>query len=190
MNPTEVPTLMAELKASTQDLHTEIEKHMPLFNKDFNKEQYKDLLKKFYAFFAAYESRLLPVLSHLDLSDFYADRKKSTSLKNDLNALQTEIPHASQKTITIPQTKAQVLGSLYVIEGSTLGGQLISKHLRQTLGFPEDQTQYFSGYGALTGPQWKAFQTLILSQDFTQDQRKEAVAAARTTFKEMTEALA
>ena len=60
----------------------------------------------------------------------------------------------------LPQltTEEEVYGCLYVIEGSTLGGQVISRSLREHLGIhPENGGAYFSGYGMLTGPRWKEF---------------------------------
>jgi len=48
------------------------------------------------------------------------------------------------------------LGYLYVMEGSTLGGQLISRHFRQTLGIElATGGAYFHGYGEQTGARWK-----------------------------------
>ena len=47
-------------------------------------------------------------------------------------------------------------GAMYVMEGSTLGGQLILKHLKKKLG--EDfNSVYFSAYGTHTGTYWKRF---------------------------------
>jgi heme oxygenase len=51
------------------------------------------------------------------------------------------------------------VGCLYVLEGATLGGQFISRHLA-TLGIgPANGGLFFHGYGAKTGEMWKSFQT-------------------------------
>jgi heme oxygenase len=45
-----------------------------------------------------------------------------------------------------------------VLEGATLGGQIITRHLQTHLGLtPESGTAFFHGYGPETGPRWKSF---------------------------------
>jgi heme oxygenase len=51
---------------------------------------------------------------------------------------------------------------LYVIEGATLGGRIITRQLQTQLGLkPESGGAFFDGYGAQTGPYWKAFCTML-----------------------------
>lgn len=53
---------------------------------------------------------------------------------------------------------AAALGSLYVMEGSTLGGRIIERHVERRLGFDHlSGCSYFAGYGARTGAMWRAF---------------------------------
>lgn len=54
-------------------------------------------------------------------------------------------------------TWPSALGYLYVLEGSTLGGQLLYRHLRETLRLTRECTNYLRGYESRTGPQWRAF---------------------------------
>jgi len=55
------------------------------------------------------------------------------------------------------------LGSIYVLEGSTLGGQLIQPHLQQTLGLERGQgSSYFVGYGRQTAAMWQSFRHYVL----------------------------
>ena len=50
------------------------------------------------------------------------------------------------------------MGALYVTEGSTLGGQLISRHLAQRFGWKNGEGhRFFSCYGAETGRMWASF---------------------------------
>jgi heme oxygenase len=68
-----------------------------------------------------------------------------------------------------------------VVEGSTLGGQVISRQLAKaniTL------RSYFSGYGERTGPLWKAF-CQLLSQEATPDSQTEIVQSASLTFQKL-----
>jgi heme oxygenase len=53
-----------------------------------------------------------------------------------------------------------LIGTLYVIEGATLGGQVISRHLYRHLGFSANAgARFFNGYGdeAATQQQWTLF---------------------------------
>ncbi|WEK06090.1 MAG: biliverdin-producing heme oxygenase [Candidatus Devosia phytovorans] len=56
-----------------------------------------------------------------------------------------------------PQTQAEAMGALYVMEGSTLGGKLIMKALRRLPDWPLETPTYFDPYGAETGARWSAF---------------------------------
>ena len=46
----------------------------------------------------------------------------------------------------------------YVLEGSTLGSQLLAAHFERLLAVrPHEGGTFFSGYGAATGSMWRAF---------------------------------
>ena len=54
---------------------------------------------------------------------------------------------------------AEALGCAYVLEGSTLGGQLILRHLTRHFG-PDARVgnfTFFRAYGDQVGPMWRAF---------------------------------
>jgi heme oxygenase len=57
---------------------------------------------------------------------------------------------------------AAFLGAMYVMEGSTLGGQYIARQVEKTLGLaPGRGDAYFRGYGDETGPMWRAFKAVL-----------------------------
>ncbi len=58
----------------------------------------------------------------------------------------------------LPHNEAQAFGALYVMEGSTLGGKLISKALQKTAEWPLRGRSYFDPYGPQTGAMWILFQ--------------------------------
>ena len=52
--------------------------------------------------------------------------------------------------------EAAFLGALYVMDGSTLGGRLIARHVEAVLGLaPGDGDAYFRGHGEATGTLWR-----------------------------------
>jgi heme oxygenase len=78
-------------------------------------------------------------------------------------------------------TWAQLLGAMYVVEGSTLGGQVIARQLAKA-NIP--LRSYFSGYGERTGPLWKAF-CQLLTQAATPENEAEIVQSASLTFQKL-----
>lgn len=81
-------------------------------------------------------------------------------------------------------SRAGALGCLYVLEGATLGGQIISRHLSEIQNLsPERGAAFFYGYGAETGHMWKSFRAL-LTRDVESGEcdPEEVIAAAAETF--------
>lgn len=89
-------------------------------------------------------------------------------------------------TMTFPAYPAidglsRYIGYLYVKQGSTLGGQVISKHLQRSLGLVPHQTNhFFAGFGPETGERWKKFIRVMDDSDLDADQVLQQAAA---TFK-------
>ena len=80
-------------------------------------------------------------------------------------------------------TPAKAFGTLYVMEGATLGGQVINRHLKEHLGLtPENGGVFFNGYGQMTGPMWKAFGASIEAFAASANADDEIVAAAKDAF--------
>lgn len=75
-------------------------------------------------------------------------------------------------------TRAQLLGALYVLEGSTLGGQVIARALAKA-DIPT--RAYFEGRGGQTGPLWKTF-VQLLAETATPATSDAIVASAILTF--------
>lgn len=77
----------------------------------------------------------------------------------------------------------KAIGTLYVIEGSTLGGQIICNMIsRQWEIIPEGGFDFFSGYGKDTHAMWSDFKKFLNSNNLTREEEKEVVKAANRTF--------
>ena len=85
--------------------------------------------------------------------------------------------------------------ALYVLEGSTLGGQVLSKRLSSRFGdvapvidadpsaFPtRPGFEFYQGYGAQTGLFWRAFIAKLESLGFDDEEQRAGVEAARNLF--------
>src|SRR5690606_25688073 len=76
----------------------------------------------------------------------------------------------------------QALGALYVIEGSTLGGQIICKMLAQQLDRTDfSQMSFFGGYGDQTENMWQKFKQ-SLDQPVYIPGHDTIIEAANQTF--------
>jgi heme oxygenase (biliverdin-IX-beta and delta-forming) len=74
---------------------------------------------------------------------------------------------------------------MYVVEGSRLGGKLISHHLNKTLGItPTEGERFFAGTGSGGPEHWKAFRPYCKA--FVKqypETRDEIIGSANTTFR-------
>ena len=73
---------------------------------------------------------------------------------------------------------AEALGSMYVLEGSMLGGKLVARHVAASFGHTP---AYHDAYGSRTGAMWREFQVRLRSE-LSGSQADAVIAAARTTF--------
>jgi heme oxygenase (biliverdin-IX-beta and delta-forming) len=146
---------------------------------------YVNYLKKLYGFVKGFEENVFPILQNT-IPDI--DRRKKTYLlENDLLA-----QHQDLQLIEMPNdeifhqnfnTEASAWGGMYVLEGSTLGGQIINRHLQKKLGDIIGQSDYFRGYGAETGTAWKSFlESFCMQAKKSSEQEQEIIRAAIKTF--------
>lgn len=130
----------------------ELERALDLLRPDLDLARYVRLLERFYGFYEPWER------SAGD-SDWLEDRRKTPLLRSDLLYFERE-PSALALCPELPGggTAAEMAGVMYVLEGSTLGGQLLAKHFARTLSVrPGEGGSFFAGYGARTGAMWQAF---------------------------------
>ena len=187
--PGETPKLsiLKRLRTQTSERHAGLEQSMPVMAPHLSRGDYRALLAGFFGYYAPLEARLgaSPVWAELAF-DFFA-RRKASRLEKDLMALGLTVEELTRLPCCteLPEldTLPQVLGCLYVIEGATLGGQVITRHLLATHGItPETGGAFFAGYGAETGPQWQAFGAMITAAAERMGGENEIIASANRTF--------
>jgi len=163
--PTSPPpaALLARLKSETAHLHRRIEQVVPLLRPGFDKLAYRTYLGRLLGFQRPFEERLSA--SSAGLLAFgldFAPRRRAGLLVNDLVSLgqsQAEVDTLPDcAALPAAASLAEVFGCLYVLEGSTLGGQVLLRRLGPTLDLTaEHGLRFLAGSGPLTGPMWKAF---------------------------------
>lgn len=141
---------------------------------------YGRMLQVFDAFLAGWEPAVaaaLPARWHRWL----ASRSRRPFLQQDLHALGLA-PAGIAPHVPPLSTAAAAWGSLYVMEGSALGGQVITRSLAEAGLHPHRGTAYFHGWGAATGPMWRDFRALLELQLVAPEAAAEACDAACRTF--------
>ncbi|MEJ8305258.1 biliverdin-producing heme oxygenase [Saccharibacillus sacchari] len=149
--------------------------------------EYKKYLEMFYGFIAPLEQRAAQsgVLSAsgYDLQDrrktpmLEADLAKLGQSRDQLNSIPlcTELPDVS--------TPEKLLGCFYVIEGSTMGGQMITKKLSRVLPIStEAGLAYFNAYGEESRTRWGAYRELLTAAGQDEASVDEIVRSAVETF--------
>jgi heme oxygenase (biliverdin-IX-beta and delta-forming) len=181
------------LKQRTSILHVRVEKRLELMDPGLSAIRLRQIIERFYGFWRPVERGIdLWALNHRDSAsriDWYR-RRRSDIFAADLIALGKPLPDHN----SIPQAHttfehleyAQVLGWLYVAEGSTLGGAMIQRHL---VSLPEVAAlglRSFMPYEEGPAGMWKKYRAGL--QEFTvgnASRTASVIEAAVTTFSEL-----
>lgn len=179
--------ILQRLKQATLARHAALESRSVLLDPGLSHAAYRACLGRFFGYYAPLERRLLRSQGWRRVGLAYGDRHKTPQLSQDLAALGVTSFELAQMPMccALPdlRTAARLFGCLYVIEGATLGGQIVTRHLRACLGLtPLSGGSFFSGYAEHTGSHWKAFGVHLCA--FAQDSghEDEIVAGANETF--------
>lgn len=162
LSPAPVATadaLMAELRGATRRQHQRIEQLLAL-DAPMPLARYATILAGFQRFLGAWEAELRPALP-AERQAWLAARSRLGFVAEDLAWLDGALtpPAPVQVPRCLPEASlACAVGALYVIEGSALGGQVITPRLQRDLGLePGRGASYFHGFGAQTGGMWREF---------------------------------
>jgi heme oxygenase len=154
--------VLASLRARTRPLHDRIERTLDLPGRLRSPDDYVGLLVRFYGFYAPLEERLGRVVGLDGLGIDFAARRKAVLLEGDLLALGMPrrrlgaVPRCGR--LPAPGDPAACLGCLYVLEGATLGGQIVRREVRRSLGLEAGAgCSFFGSYGDRVGEMWKEF---------------------------------
>lgn len=168
-------TILTSLKEETRPLHDKLESELDLLRSDFSITDYINTLKKFYGFHQPLE----PLL-HLA-----TERLKVPKLEDDLRFFGVKNLEDVNTCPRVPQItdESDRYGIMYVLEGSSLGGQVLTKHFHEKFNLSEG-IRYFSGYGPETISMWRSFQADLLT--FSESKycdRARVIASANNTFR-------
>jgi heme oxygenase len=173
--------LISAMRRATATRHADVEALLGL-DAPFDLPTYGRVLRGFDAFLRAWEPRLETALPET-MRPWFARRRRGFLAWRDLQAL--DLPPMDDATLAMPQLNglSAALGSLYVLEGSALGGQVISRQVARQHGLHAGHgAAYFNGWGERTGPMWREFQEVLEEHEAQGADRDAACTAAAATF--------
>lgn len=175
-----VTGIREQLKRETAPIHIRLERDLGLGDATLTRSRFVFLLARFHGFHAAWEPAMARALAD---DPFWSPRRRVPRLAADLKAFgfaPADIaalpvcPH-----VPVLDSMARALGSLYVMEGSRLGGAVVARNLAAVLG--GSGSAYFNADKAETVRLWREY-LLRLDAFATADNTAGIVAAASGTF--------
>ena len=176
---TDLQTPLSMLRAATRASHDRLDRLMDL-RRLGERPRYARVLQVFDGFLWSWEGAMRSAMPQARYAWLQA-RSRRDFLARDLRALGIT---PAERPLPVPSLSgaAAAWGSLYVIEGSALGGQVITRALAaQGLG-PSTGAAYFHGWGPATGAMWREFRQQLEGELTTPEALRVACDSARATF--------
>lgn len=174
------------LKQATKNNHDELEQLMfvnDIMSGTLSLPHYKQILTTNYLVHKAFEDYLFDNLSAKTAEQLNINnRRKLPALLADMQALQMDIPSPNDDELSFDKNDSSLLGALYVLEGATLGGNVIVKRLKTNpeLSALNLDFNYYQVYGNELIPYWKTFCAVLDQQ--AEDSYEAAVDSAKKMF--------
>lgn len=173
--------MINRLREETTELHKQIEKDNLaglIMSHEISLEEYKLLLLQNYLAYQLVEEEITP---------FY-DTKQSgrlERLERDLKALDVDPAEALNelKGEFTCASKSEAMGAAYVIEGSALGGMMISKELKNCHKLNQIEEHHFFNGDRNNLKSWNNFLKIVRNTDFTKEEEEQAAGKACDTFR-------
>ncbi len=174
---------LAALRHATRARHDRIDRLMDL-RRLGEPARYGRILQAFDAFVGPWERAVAAALPEACLP-WLRQRSRHAFLRQDLRAL--GLPPARYEA-PVPRlaNAAAAWGSLYVMEGSALGGQVITRSLAHGGLDARRGAAYFHGWGEATGAMWREFRERLEEQLAGSERVQAACDGACRTFDALT----
>ena len=148
-------SLHARLRTETAPAHERLERSLDLLSRPLDRDRLTALLVRFHGFHQDWEPALACCLP-AEL----VPRPRLPLLEHDLrtlgvgNDIMTAIPSCAHAA-SLGEHQDTALGSVYVLEGSTLGGRVVARHFAEAPWWPAAGLGYFDPYGDETATRWR-----------------------------------
>lgn len=179
--------LRSRLRDATSVSHRQLERRLGLLDgltdPAAGRQRFVALLGAFLGFHACWEPAVAACLP--GETAWLRPRRRQHLIAQDLAALGLDAASIAAlpecpAAASLCRTPAAAWGSVYVLEGSTLGGRVIARHLAAAPWCPPAGLRYFDPYGADSGRRWKEMLDRLAALPTAA--ADEAVDAAQRTF--------
>jgi heme oxygenase len=174
-----------QIRLATRAAHLRLEAKMDFDRRLTSLEAYRSLLEDFLRFLRPLED----ALGALDLKSFGIDfslRRNSSLLEADLRVLghnTTSLDGLRGFCPHRPKDALEAFGVLYVLEGSSLGREVMLGKLKLSLHIsPVWAGRFFNGYGRTTGAMWRDFVNALNEVGAAPDAARIIEHSALATF--------
>jgi len=183
-------TPMSALRDATHDLHERLEASFPWEQAFASGENYVRLLRALHELVRPADEAIAAQLT--GEGPLATQRRRATWIVEDLRRLGVEPSRAPAQAadFRFVNSPGRALGCLYVLEGSALGAQYLSRQLQARLGItPETGGRYLGAYGDRTGERWNGFREWANGELQSPELLNEAIFASLRTFERFSEHL-
>ena len=151
-----------------------------LLRDDLTEDQYASTMRGLHAIYAPIEAELTRI-ERLDevLPDLPA-RMKTGALESDLESLPVSANKINGPLIDPITNVPAAMGTLYVLEGSTMGGRLIAAKLKTRDFVKPGSLHFFEHYGAESHRYWQSFVRAL--DQIAEPDHAAVIRAAQRTF--------
>jgi heme oxygenase (biliverdin-IX-beta and delta-forming) len=172
---------LQQLRRETLPDHNAVEQTVPLMGEELDVDTYVSCLVKLHGIIAAWEEWAAPNAPAW-IQPLLAARRRGQLLMLDLTWFGVDTSGEARPKLPEMRDTASLLGAMYVMEGSTLGGQLIARHVELVLGLTAGQgNAYFCGHNERTGQLWKEFCDALRTK-VPDGETAAVIAAAKAMF--------
>ncbi|CAA9233398.1 MAG: bacteriophytochrome heme oxygenase BphO [uncultured Blastococcus sp.] len=176
--------MLRRLRLGTAAEHEDVERTLDLLHPGLERARLIRILDRMHAFWVAAEADLDRWAAGFPADAAAVDwprRRRARLFADDLRTLGSA-PAAGSPRLSPVHGTDQALGRLYVLEGSTLGGVVIDRHLASLPALADVRVTAFSPYGAATGSMWAAFRRVTRERVAAGGDPAVMVDSARATF--------
>ena len=177
--------VLALLRTGTAEEHESLERTLDLLDPELDRSRLAGVLMRMHGFWRAAESVLDDWAAQFpEDADAvtWSARRRSGLFAADLDALGATPAETVPALPPVTDTD-DALGRLYVLEGSTLGGTFIDRHLAALPTLGGVRLRAFSPSGPETGAMWHAFRRITRDRVADGGDAGTMLSAATGTFR-------
>jgi heme oxygenase len=177
------------LRTGTAEEHEALERTLDLLDPDLDRTRLAGVLTRMHGFWRAAETALDDWTTRFPADAdavTWSARRRAGLFAADLDALGAA-PADAVPTLPPVTDTDDALGRLYVLEGSTLGGTFIDRHLAALPTLAGVRLSAFSPYGSETGAMWHAFRRATRARVADGGDAGAMLTAATGTFRALAE---